>query len=103
MKDEMNQLKVIISQMGNQILILNQNLENINKINVQEVVDIVVKTLDNSNGSVKPSQNDKDSDLPLHCDVDSKEETDNKHVEVAEHFINFEECSFISSNWWTII
>ena len=102
-KDEMNQLKAIISQMGKQILILNQNLENINKINVQEVVEIVVKTLDNSKGSVKPSQEERDSDLLFQCDMDSKKGTDNKHVDVAEHFINCEECSFNSSNEWTII
>ena len=74
----MNQLKAIISRMGNQIFILNQNLENINKINVQEVVEIVVKTLDNSQGSVKPSQEEMDSDLPFHCYMDSKKGTDNK-------------------------
>ena len=101
-KDETNQLKEIISQIGNQILILNQNIEHINKINVQEVVEIVVKT-DNSQGSVKPSQEERDSDLPLHCDVDSKKGTDNKHVDVAKDFIKCEECSFNSSNEWTVL
>ena len=68
MKDEMNQLKVIISYIGNQILIKNQNLECINKRNVQEIVEIAVKTPDNSKVSVKPSKEEKYSKLPVHCD-----------------------------------
>ena len=49
-------------------MIKNQNLEYINKRNVQEIVEIAVKTLDNSKVSVKPSEEEKFSKFPVHCD-----------------------------------
>ena len=67
-KHEMNQLKLIISQMGNQIMILNQELQNTIQINVQEIVKIVVETLDKSKDPVQPSEAEQESPFSVHCD-----------------------------------
>ena len=44
MKNELHQMKAIVSQVGNQIMILSQELERTVKNSVKEIVEIVVKT-----------------------------------------------------------
>ena len=51
MKHELNQMKAIVSQMGNQIMILSQELERTVKNSVKEIVEIVVKTIHYSKAS----------------------------------------------------
>ena len=67
-KNEMNQLKLIMSQMGHQIMILNQELQNTNQINVQEIVKIVVETLDKSKDLVEHSEAEQEMAFSVHCD-----------------------------------
>ena len=68
MKDEMNQLKTIVSQMENKIIILSQELKRTIGNSVNEIVEIVVKTIYNSKASVKPSGSEKKTNIAVKCD-----------------------------------
>jgi hypothetical protein len=51
LKDEVNQLKVLISQMAIQVRILNEEIQKGKETNIAEVVSIVIKLMDNSKSS----------------------------------------------------
>ena len=68
MIDEMNQLKTIVFQMENKMMILNQDLKSTIGNSVSEIVEVVVKTIDNSKASVKPSESEKKINLYIKCD-----------------------------------
>ena len=50
---EMNELKGIISQMGNQILIINEELQNAKQYNIAEIVKVVLSILDKPEASAE--------------------------------------------------
>ena len=68
MIDERNQLKTIVFQMENKIMILCQDLKSTIGNSVSEIVKVVVKTIDNSKASVKPSESEKKINLYIKCD-----------------------------------
>ena len=69
MKHELNQMKAILSQMGNQIMIPSQELERTVKNSVKEIVEIVVKTVHNSKASEITSGAETKTDLSVQCDL----------------------------------
>ena len=69
MKHELNQMKAIVSQMGNQIMILSQELERTVKNSVKEIVEIIVKTIHNSKASEITSGAETKTDLSVQCDL----------------------------------
>ena len=69
MKRELNQMKAIVSQMGNQIMILSQELERTVKNSVKEIVEIVVKTIHNSKASEITSGAETKTDSSVQCDL----------------------------------
>ena len=52
--------------MENQIMILSQDFKKRNS--VSEVAEVVVKTIDNSKASVKPSESEKNINISVKCD-----------------------------------
>ena len=64
MKHELNQMKAIVSQMGNQIMILSQELERTVKNSVQEIIEFLVKALEIESGAETKTTN-----LSAQCDL----------------------------------
>ena len=62
---EMNELKGIISQMGNQILIINEELQNAKQYNIAEIVKVVLSILDKPQASAVTWKYRKGRDLSL--------------------------------------
>ena len=68
LKDEVNQLKVLISQMANQIQFLNKEKQKGLETNIAEVVSIVIKTMDNSLSSELSPEATGEDENHLNCD-----------------------------------
>ena len=68
-KEEISKLKEIISLMQKQIIELNQEIQDSNKINVAEIVGLVVSLLDNSEASTKSSTTTNKNKNSIDCDI----------------------------------
>ena len=68
LKDELNKLKVLISQMAIQIQILNEEIQKGKETNIAEVVSIVIKLMENSKGSELSPAASREDENHLNCD-----------------------------------
>ena len=90
-KDEMSKLKEIVSLMQNQIAELNQEIQSTKKINIAEIVGLVVSLLDNSKSSAESSTAANKTEISIDCDIcDFK--CENEKLMITHMSDEHEEC-----------
>ena len=80
-KDEMHKLKEVIYLMENKIAELNQDLQSSNKINIEEIVGLVVSLLDNAKSFEKSSNAANKNESLIHCDICDFKSENKKQME----------------------
>ena len=68
-KDEMNKLKEIISLMENKIAGINLDILSTKKVNIEEIVGLVVSLLDNPKSVEKSCNAANKNEILIHCDI----------------------------------